>query len=412
MRSPNRPGVYDRLVNYTEVANRLRHYRDIERRWADDLYELDQHATYRLLAAGDMSGRTGKEANAVVEAAPFLWGWMREVRATLDEVERIQTDRGVFGSKNTDQTTTLLEGPAIELLRVEIPKSVHSHLQQQLIDSTVDPATTLVTLDTLVALFRSVYEPVRDVVSLVDAVWRDIMPRINAAEVSLAKAEAIAKRVDSTVPEVRLAQQRLGAVKATVADDPLSLASNVGENLDVLVADAVRAADALDRSFGNLDADTDASSVVLADLRVLRARAAAAYSEAEAKVTSTTALKRVPSTAVIDGPNGLAHRAARLADADGPWQDRRRELDRWHATAERLRTQLSAALETNSSSIVDRNEMRGLLRAYRSKAAMMPDLPDEVIELGDLAHHELYTSPTDLDRARELIAEFSQRLSA
>ena len=108
----------------------------------------------------------------------------------------------------------------------------------------------------------------------------------------------------------------------------------------------------------------------------------------------------------------MAHRAAQLANTDASWQDRRRELDRWQAMAKRLRDQLNQALETNSASIVKRNEMRGLLRAYRSKAAMMPDLPDEVVELGSLAHHELYTSPTDLERAQELIAEFSTQLAA
>ena len=405
-------GVYDQLVNSAQATHRLQHYREIERRWADDLYELDQHATYRLLAAGDMSGKTGREANLIIEAAPFLWGWLRELRSTLDEVERLQEDRGVFGSKHSDRVTTLLAGPSIELLRVEIPASIPQHLKQELVDSTIDPDTTLVTIETLTDMFQAVYEPARDVVSLVDAVWRDLMPRINAADVSLVKAEAIAARVGSMVPAVRLARQRLDAVKSSVSDDPLSLASNVGGTLDSLVADAVRAADDLDRSFKNIDADTEASSVMLAELRVLRARAAAAYSEAEAKITAGTALKRVPSTAVIDGPNGLAHRAAQLANTDASWQDRRRELDRWQAMAKRLRDQLNQALETNSASIVKRNEMRGLLRAYRSKAAMMPDLPDEVVELGSLAHHELYTSPTDLERAQELIAEFSTQLAA
>ena len=150
---------------------------------------------------------------------------------------------------------------------------------------------------------------------------------------------------------------------------------------------------------------------MLAELRVLRARAAAAFSESEAKIAPSTPLTRVPSTAVIDGPNGLAHRAVQLGDQDGDWQNRRREIDRWHATAQRLRDQLQLALDTNSAAIVQRNEMRGLLRAYRSKAAMLPDLDDEVRELGEDAHEELFTSPTDLERARDLIAQFSAGLA-
>lgn len=79
--------------------------------------------------------------------------------------------------------------------------------------------------------------------------------------------------------------------------------------------------------------------------------------------------------------------------------------------AKRLRTQLQRAYDTNSTAIEDRNELRGLLRAYRSKAVMMPDLDESVQELGDAAHEELFTSPTDLEKARDLIAKFSARLS-
>lgn len=395
-----------------EVERRLSHLRAIERRWGEDLFELDQHATYRLLAAGEMAGRTGAKTNSVMSEAPALWGWLGDLRTALDKVDRLRQDRGMFGGKNTSQIATVLEGPSVELRRSELPRTIPAHLQARLIETAPDADAVLVTLDTLIELFRAVYEPVRDVVAEVDAVWRDLMPRIHAAEVSVAKAEAVAKRIAMTVPEVRLARQRLDAVKSSVSDDPLVLASNVGDALDSLVADAAAAAEQLDRSYSNIESDADATSAILAELRVVRARAAAAYSEAEAKISPSTPLKRVPSTSVIDGPNGLAHRARQLADDTGAWQVRRRDLDRWHSTARRLRDQLTNALATNRKAIDDRNELRGLLRAYQAKAAMNPDLADDIVELGDEAHHELFTSPSDLDRARELIADYSAALSA
>ena len=403
--------TYHRAVQAAAADREIRQYREIERRWASELYELDEHATYRLLAAGEMAGRTGSKTNSVLSNAPFLWGWLAELRSVLEEAERLAQDRGIFGSSHGDRLATIFEGPVIELRRSEIPAQLPDFVSARLIDISYDDQVVLVTLETLTHMFRVVVGPVRDVVAEVDAVWRDLMPRINAADTTMARAEAIARRLDMTVPEVRKARQRLDAVKSSVSDDPLSLAANVGETLDELVAGAARAAGNLERAHGNIDEDVDAMTTILADLRVLRARCAAAFSESEAKIAPAASLKRVPSTAVIDGPNGLAHRAVQLADIDGPWQDRRREIDRWHNTAERLRTQLQAAYDTNTSLIVERNEMRGLLRAYRSKATMMPDLDDSVRELGDAAHEELFTSPTDLELARDLIAKFSAGLS-
>jgi len=404
-------GLRSSRMKPAEVSARLQHYRGVERQWAENLFELDEHATYRLLAAGEMAGKTGSEANAVLHDAPLLWGWLGELRSALDEAEKLNEQRNMFGPKYADRVTTLLAGPAIELRRSEIPTRTSTALRERFVHSTVGADLVLATIDTLIALFRSVYEPVRAVVADVDAVWRDLMPRIDAANISVAKAEAIAARLEMRVPEVQLARQRLDAVKSSVSDDPLGLASNVGPGLDALVADAARAAGELNRAHGSVDADADATAAILADLRVLRARAAAAYSEAQAKISGSTPLVPVPSTAVIDGPNGLAHRAARIGGDERAWQERRADLDDWHLRAQRLRSQLERALDVNTKSITDRNEMRGLLQAYRAKATMTPGLSSDVLALGDDAHHELFTSPTDLARARELIAAFSAALS-
>lgn len=86
----------------------IRQYREIERRWASELYELDEHATYRLLAAGEMAGRTGSKTNSVLSNAPFLWGWLAELRSVLEEAERLAQDRGIFGSSHGDRLATIL----------------------------------------------------------------------------------------------------------------------------------------------------------------------------------------------------------------------------------------------------------------------------------------------------------------
>ncbi len=363
----------------SEIEQRRSYYRDVVRQWADNLYELDEHATYRLLAAGEMSGTTGEQTNQVMAESPQLWLWLGQLRDTLQLVDELVADQRMFRN-NTE--------------------AVAQHLRQ---------------CDDLVEDFRRAYEPVRDVVARVDAVWRDLMPRIDAATTTLARASAVSERVGVPVPEVSLAMQRLEAVRASVADDPLSLSSKVGPDLDALVSAAAKASGALDRAHSSLGSDLEGTDAILAELRVLRARAAAAYSEAEAKVIPVTSLIRPPGTAVLDGPNGLAHRAAQIVgDAERgatDWRDARSALDRWHHRAQRLRVQLQKALAVNAEPIAQRNELRGRLRAYRVKASMTPGLADAVSALGQQAHDELYTSPTDLDRANRLINEFAATLS-
>lgn len=398
-------------VDTADIDHRLRHYRDIERQWADSLYDLDEHPTYRLLAAGEMSGKTGAETNATMAAAPHLWGWLGLLREHLDAIDRLNQDRGIFGAKTNTEVAVLLTQPSIGVQRAAIPSIVPPEVMASFVPAPGSSDTLMASIDVLISVFRRVYEPVRDAVAQVDAVWRDLMPRIDAATSSLARAEALAERLGLNLPEVRLARQRLDAVRASVADDPLSLSANVGPDLDALVASAVHAAGTIERAHGNLDTDLASTDVLIAKLRVVRARAAAAYSEAEAKVVPVAPLIRVPSPAVIDGSGGLAHRAAQILGEDSDWQTQRGELDRWNHAARRLLEQLERALAVNTAPIHDRNELRGLLRAYRAKAAMSPGLPDAVIELGQDAHDELYTRPTDLARAQRLIDEFASGLT-
>lgn len=402
-------------VETAEIDQRLRHYREVERQWADNLYDLDEHPTYRLLVAGEMSGQTGRETNAVMAAAPQLWGWLGLLRDHLEAIQQLHEQRGVFGPTANGEVGLLLTQPSIRLLRASVPSIVPPEVMQSFVPAPGDSDTLMASIDVLISLFRRVYEPVRDAVARVDVVWRDLMPRIDAANTSVARAEAVSTRLGMTVPEVKLARQRLDAVKSSVSDDPLSLSANVGPDLDALVADAARAAGNLERAHGNLDSDLAATDVQIAQLRVLRARAAAALSEAEAKVLPVAALVRVPSPAVIDGPGGLAHRATQILGAETRWQETRwqetrEELDQWNRAAGRLREQLERALDVNAAPIRDREELRGLLRAYRVKASMRPNLPDRILQLGEDAHDELYTRPTDMARARRLIDEFAAAL--
>lgn len=404
---------YALCVNSSEAQQRQAHYRTVVEQWSASLYDLDEHATYRLLAAGDMSGVTGNRANAIVASAPVLWAWLGVLRTRVEEVDELVAKSGVF-TKNAAQIADLLDGQTILLSYLDVPDGVKPEVRKHFLDSTGDPVDHVTNCDGLIELFREVYNPVRSIVADIDAVWRDLMPRIEAATTTLDRARAVSDRLGVPIPEVRLATQRLEAVRASVSDDPLSLSSNVGPTLDQLVASAARAVGTLEHAHGSLNEDLANADVLLADLRVLRARAAAAYSEAEAKVIPEGGLVRVPSTAVIDGKNGLAHRSRQFDALDEylDWRDARRVVDEWRTAADRLHQQLERALEVNAAPIAERSDMRALLRAYQVKAGMIPDLPDEIAELGHKAHAELYTAPTDLGRARELMDQFAAGMTA
>ncbi len=394
-------------MEQAELERRLQRFVEAEQRISANLVELEEHPTYRLLAAGEMGGLTGRRMNGPMSESANVWAWLSLLHEALDGCRQAARDAGSrWSAEERRAMHSLLVGPSVELRT-----SGGAIEGRDLL--TPDEIEQQLTIDQLIEKMRSAYEPIRDGVAAVDAVWRDMFPRMDAADRSLAEASEVVNRLGLRVPAVARARQRLDAVRSTVADDPLSLSERVGPELDRLVDEAVEEVARHERSHQRLDVDLSSVALLVAELRRLRARAAAAYSEAHAKVRPEDGLVRVPSPAIIDGPNGLASRAGRFHEPDLNWQVVRAELDDWMQTATRLRDQLRRAVEQNRAPLTQRDELRGRLKAYKVKldATLRSDEP-ELSDLVDRLENELYTRPTDLAVAAADLERLADALSA
>ena len=232
------------------------------------------------------------------------------------------------------------------------------------------------------------------------ATWLDELAGELAGELS---------ELGSTEPTVGRLERLVTDVRTRVMDDPLGLDPDIGSELDRLAADAARHVGELRRSHQELDADLARTEVLVAEARSLRSRAAVSLAEAQAKIVQAQNLARVPSEAAVDE---LARRGAELRGSAEPWQHTRAKLDAFLRLAERLVAQLTDAERRNRHPIEHRDQLRGLLGAYRAKAAALGliELP-AITDLTDEAHNELYTSPTNLPRAAGLVESVADAIS-
>jgi hypothetical protein len=97
----------------------------------------------------------------------------------------------------------------------------------------------------------------------------------------------------------------------------------------------------------------------------------------------------------------------------GRIRDAIRRLQEWTAIVERARLDNARATTLNRSVLEARDQLRGRLDAYLAKAYAVGLAEDgKVAAAHDEACRALYTAPTDLERARDLVERYQHAVSS
>jgi len=276
-----------------------------------------------------------------------------------------------------------------------------------------DGAVRSLSVQQTLSELRNRFEAVREGVALIDQLWVSLLPRIEAARETVTRLELEAEALGIVEPLIGRAKALAEDLAERLISDPLSVTVGDGSQLDIQVASAAKQLSKLRSGHDNLDNDLEDTEELLASLRVLRARVQATYVEASTKIEDPGPLVRAPGSGLIDGPDGLARRLDRLFETatSNRWTQKRTLLDSWLASARKLEQQLVNAEKKNQTSIVQRDQLRGRLQAYRAKVAATGKAEDVELEtVANRARTELYDAPTDLVAAEAAIAELAERL--
>jgi hypothetical protein len=226
------------------------------------------------------------------------------------------------------------------------------------------------------------------IVRAAGAAWQALTPRLAAAGGAIQDAA-----LDALQP-------RYEQLSADLATDPLSVDPARLEALEQAVAD-----------LAGLREDAAAR---IATARTLLNSVEAAQRDGEAAhqlVLAKIANPSVPTPrrALSDLSEGLREIESLVELAR--WAEACDALPAWTAAATAELEQALAITAANRAPIERRTALRGLLKAYQGKARSRRALEDdEIVALFEDAQHELYTAPTDLGAATELITRYQEAL--
>jgi hypothetical protein len=373
--------------------------RDLERyRSAADivsvnLLELDGDPNRQLLETAPLTGTTAREWADARSALTSVWDWFARFTTFLDRAAELRVSpRTRLAPDRERLLADFLSQATIELSSDEVPLRDRDLLQQRRV-------TTHCTADELLDLMSTAFSRAREVVGRVGTAWDELAPRIARARAALTDVGAVAQT------EVT---RQIDALADALVTDPLAVSTAAVEDIEASVAALTRAsAEALAlRTQWPRRLDEARAELVRVEQQV-----------ADARVAHATTKAKILDPAVPDPPpaddtlvDELDH-VVGLADA-GRWDDALRHLEQWHQARQRRADAAAASTTASRAPMIERDQLRGLLDAYRAKAhGLGLDEDGDVTAAHERAQAALYVAPTDLANARQLVQRYQRLLT-
>ena len=379
-----------------------------------NLLELDGSFAKQVLEGAELTGRTRERWAAASAALATLWETFLAYSAVVDRIAALGTGARHPARKDLPELGELLSGGCVRLPGAPVP------LARRDLASAGRPP---VTLAAAVGAMRRAFSEVTEVTAAVEAVWAAVAGPLDAAEAELARARPLAGGLGPDIEaEFRAAADAVAAQRAAVNADPLALwrpapggtaAGSADGRADTAAADRLRARVAaltpriaeLDRVRQEARTRIDGLAAATAAARAARQDAAAARRDAATRVSALPPLPPEVSAPPLASLGALA--------ADGQWSRLGTELDRCEADLAAAAAGTAEVRQAAAAAIDKRDELRGLLRAYKAKAARLGAAEDpDLAARHEQAHGLLWTAPCDLAAAEAAVAAYQRAILA
>jgi hypothetical protein len=355
---------------------------------ADVLFRMDTSPELSLVRdRGQLKGRSSKRAAEASDLLDRLWLHFPVLKDAADAVDKAlaEGDRGTLAD--------LLDGDGVTL-----------------------PDGSTSSAPDLLARLRRDADRANTAVTEVATAWRNALPRLDALSTRLQAARAIADELGMpSDPELAAARSVVDELVAAATADPLGVHTDVSK-AEQLVERSVARLEELRRTKATIGADLDAAEARLDQLAGLISAGAGARAAAETRIEGVRGLVEPLDPSVLDtGDRALRPWLARLRAqaAAGAWPAAAESLEHWQEAAAELQARASAVAATNRAPLERRNDLRGLLDAYRAKAAAIGLAEDpKLTNLYRAAHEALYAYRCDVQQAEMRVRDYGRAIGA
>jgi hypothetical protein len=371
-----------------------------------NLLELDGSFGKRLLAGATLTGCSRDQWDQASAGLAVLWETFAAYSAVIDRAAELLAAPGRIPAARLDEVGSLLTGPSVRLTRALA-------LGQR--ELTSDGRVSLTLAATMQQMRRS-FSAVAAILTAAETVWNEVSEGIRPVTADLETAQRQLQGADEADLTSALAQAQasLRELRELLNSDPLALWT--GGRVDSSMLDRLKqqasAAAAQVSGFARARDETDQR---LAEVTSAVAAARQAWQDAAAARERAAARISISESNPLPDVSGLTARvdAVRALKAAGRWTRAASELDLIAAPTAAVTRQCREAEQTAAGLVEQRNDLRGLLDAYRAKAGGTGGAENaELNERYQQARELLWTAPCDLAAASAAVTSYQHAVLA
>ncbi|GAX44957.1 hypothetical protein NIES4075_59760 [Tolypothrix sp. NIES-4075] len=377
-----------------------------------NLLELQELPTYQRLCGSfgftpvQLTGITQTQVTPALEAMNDLFQYFDLLVQTIDKAIKLRQQLPRFLSREKiTEIAQLLTGASIELPGVQTPLA-----QRELL--TGAETTTKISPAQLLQMMEDAFSVARDAVLAVDDAWTQMEVMLADAEMQIFSLQNLAISLNQDCQsELIQAASVIASLRRSIEQDPLGTSAVFQQQVQPMLADVKATLEQAIRQQNQIREKLATASNLLQQLKEIHSIAIAAFAECQDKVLDHSILLPPLSEEQIEAlRQWLMKLETKLAE--GLVNPIIVGLDNWIIKAKEYIASEQQAYAINNAPLQTRRELRGRIDALQAKALARQLIEDPILtELALQAKQLLYSRPTPLNKAAELITQYEKRLN-
>lgn len=380
---------------------------------SQNMLALQGLTTYQRLAGeagfpkAQLTETTAIQVSAALDAMNQVFQYFDLLLATISRAAALhrQVPRFLGSDQKLQAVEELLIGQSIQLSVIQVPLAQRSLLSAAETTCTVTP-------DNLLAMMTLTFETARDTILAIDVAWSHLELTLSQVE---AEIQALRQQANTlggnNLTDLRAIQQAIAPLRDRVMTDPLGVKDEFEQQIQPLIERVKDSLNQVLQQHNQIQNGLAIAHTLLQNLTELNQQTHTAYAESLEKVTDHSGLQ--PSLSA-DHLDALCQWLSRLETrfAEGLVSPIQVGLENWTAKVKAAIAIEQCAVAANRRPLETRRELRGRLEALKAKALARGRAEDPILaDLSAQAKQILYTRPTDLAKAIELVTQYERHMN-